>query len=150
MPVHLLQIVQQAVGHTVRTGADDQAHHPVCRQGFLVFPLQVFQFTIRIGIGLEIGEILHLRIFVCKELLALFQLAGNGFLRTAIIGVEGLVVAIGATADSFVSIPVGARKTGIQRYFLYLIGKISLQKKRELIIERRFGFHTYSLCKWQI
>ena len=129
MPVHLLQIVQQAVGHTVRTGADDQAHHPVCRQGFLVFPLQVFQFTIRIGIGLEIGEILHLRIFVCKELLALFQLAGNGFLRTAIIGVEGLVVTIGATADSFVSIPVGARKTGIQRYFLYLIGKISLQKK---------------------
>ena len=122
MPVHLLQIVQQAVGHTVRTGADDQAHHPlptrlprISASGLPVRHTYWYR--------LEIGEILHLRIFVCKELLAFFQLAGNGFLRTAIIGVEGLVVAIGATADSFVSIPVGARKTGIQRYFLYLIGK---------------------------
>ena len=129
MSVHLFQIVQQAVRHTVRTGADNQPHHSICRQGLLVFPLQVFQLTIRIGISLEISEILHTRIFVRKELLALFQLTGNGFLRTAIIGVEGLVVTIGATADSFVSIPVGARKTGIQRYFLYLIGKISLQKR---------------------
>jgi uncharacterized membrane protein len=38
-------------------------------------------------------------------------------------GVKGVVVAVGATASSFGSIPVGTIETGIDTYFLYPFSK---------------------------
>ena len=65
---------------------------------------------------------------------AFFQLLRDGFLGTAIFGIESLIIAISTTAITFGTIPIRTGEPGIERYFLYLIRKITSQEERKLII----------------
>ena len=147
--VYRFQITQQFIGHAVGAGTDDKTYDSIYRQGFFVLPFQSFQFAIGIGVCLEIGKILHLGIFVGKEVLSFFQLPGDGFLSTAIVGVESLVIAIGATAVSFHSVAIGTGEAGIQRYLLYLVREVALQEERKFIVKRLHSYHSILSYKYK-
>ena len=136
MLIDIFQIPEQVVRHTVRAGTDNQPHHIVYGQCLFVLSLQGFQFSVRVGISLKVCQIPHFRVFVGKETLTFFQLQAYRLFRTAIVGIKSLVITVGTAAISLVPVTVGTGKPGILRDFLYLIRKITFQKRREFIIKR--------------
>lgn len=105
---HLRESVEQGVAHTVGTRTYHYAHHVVYPQRLLIEAHQAVYGRIRVGIGLEIGEILHLRIFPAEERLPLLQLSGHRLGVVAIGGVEGAVVTEGTTSVGYSAISIGA------------------------------------------
>lgn len=71
---------------------------------------------------------------MCKESYAIAELICHRSLFASIAGTEALVIAIGASADSFRAISVRTGKTSINGYFLYFIREMSIQKISEFFI----------------
>ena len=134
------QIVEQAVGHAVGACADDDAYDIGHSQCLFVHGCQPWQFGVGVRICLEIRKIFHLRIFPCKKLLSFFQLLRDGQFRLAVVGVESLVVAVGAASGTFQSVAVGAGEARIDGYFLNLHGEMLFQKFSEVVVGFLF-FH---------
>ena len=70
-----------------------------------------------------------------KELLALLQLGGDAAPLAAIVGVERLVVAVGASAPAPGAVAVGAGEACIEADFLYLAGEVAAQEGGEVEVE---------------
>ena len=117
------EIIQQSLRHTVRAGSDNQSPDIRIGEGFLVFGDQRIQFIICVCIGLEIGQVFHIRIFAGKEADTFFQLFRHAFLRMAVFRAERLVVTIRAATETFRPVTVGAGETGVDRYLLHFVGK---------------------------
>ena len=126
VPLQRFQVMQQRIGHAVGARTDYQPHYPIHAECLFVFPFQSFKFRIGIGISLEVGQVFHFGILAHKELLPLFELLTNRFLRFTVLGIKRLVVAIGTSTLSFGSITVGTSKTGVQGDFLNFIRKLIL------------------------
>ena len=139
LPVQPLQIAQQAVGHAVRPGSDDQPHHAVHVQRLLILSPQHVESGIRVCISLKVGQILHGRIFMGEEPLAFLQLHGYGLVGVAIGGIERLVVAIRASAEAHRPVTVGAGEARMERYLLHLEREHPFQVGGKLVVERAFS-----------
>jgi hypothetical protein len=81
---------------------------------------------------LEVCQVFHFWILTSEECFPFFQLLGDASLRGAVFWIEGLVVAVGATASPDFSIPIGAGETGMHGDFLHLKVEEFLQKLREI------------------
>ena len=132
--VQFLQIIEQGIRHTIGTRTDDQAHHIGHGQGFLVLSLQFLQLGIRIGIGLEISQELHVGVLAGKEELTLLQLFGHTLFRLAISRIEGLVVAIRTSAIAHRTVTIRTGETGIQGNLLYLVREMCRQVSRKVVV----------------
>jgi hypothetical protein len=71
---------------------------------------------------------------VGKEGDTFFQLHRHRFCTALEVGAEALVIAIGATANPFVSIPVWTRETSINGYLLYFVRENFSQKVAKIIV----------------
>ena len=87
---------------------------------------------------MEIGQIFHLRVLLGKELLAFFKLLGDGLLGDAIVGIEGLVVAIGAATRAHPSITIGTGEASVERDFLHLHTQLFFQPKTIFVVSFHF------------
>lgn len=99
---------------------------------------QLFQFPIRIGISLKIGQIFHFRVFTYKEPLSFFQLLSNRLSRMAIGRIKCLIITISATSVSYRAVTVRTSKSGINRIFCTLQGKC--------MAKSRISRYKASLC----
>ena len=132
--VQLFQIVEQRIGHAVGTGANDETHDIGDRERFLIFGLEMIERIVGVCIGLEVGKILHLRIFSGKETLALLELLGDGFLRNTIVGIEGLVVAISAAAYTHPTVAIRTGEARVERDLLSLHTQLLFEPKTVFIV----------------
>jgi len=132
--VELFEVIQQGIRHAVRTSADDKTNHVRNRKCLLVFGFQMGEGIVGVGICLEVSEILHVGVFAGKELFSLLQLLSDGLGGDAIVGIEGLVVAIGATACAHPTIAIGTSKTCIEGNFLRLHSQLLSQPNSVLIV----------------
>ena len=128
MLIDAFQIPEQSIRHTIRASADDQR--------LFIFPFQRLQFAVCICISLKVGQILHFRIFMGEETFSFLQLQTYRFLCAAVVRIKSLVIAIGTTAISFISVTIGTSETCIQRNFLHFIWEITFQKRGKFIITR--------------
>ena len=138
--VELCQIIEQLIRHAIRACAYDDAHNIVYLQRLVVKRLELVEWGIGVGEGLEIGQILHIRILVGEELLALFELLGYRVATLAIRGVERAVVAIDATTSGNASIAIRTGKTCIDRNLLHTIGKLTANPRAVVVIIGRIHF----------
>ena len=134
----LLQIVEKGRGHTVGPSADDQSHDVVDAQRLLIPLAQRGEVGIRVCIRLEVGEVLHVRIFTPEERLAFLQLLTNGFPRRAVLGIERLVVAIRAAAGTDAPVAIGAGEAGVHADFLSLAANLAGKPFTEIIIHPHY------------
>ena len=132
--VEFRKVIQQGIGHAVGTGTDDQPHHIRNGECLLVLGLQVVERIVGVGVCLEVSQILHVGIFARKELLALLQLLGDGFGGDAIVGIEGLVVAIGATACAHPSVAIGTGETCVEGDFLHLHSQLIFEPNSVFVV----------------
>lgn len=128
------KIIEEVVGHTVGTSAYDEAYHIGDGEGFFVFGFEILERIIGVGVCLKVSEVLHVGVFAREELLALFQLSGDGLGGDAIVRVEGLVVAIGAASRAHPSITIGAGETSIEGDFLHLHTQLLFQPNSIFIV----------------
>lgn len=138
--VQVFQIVEEFIGYAVRSCADDDAHDIFDAEGLFVELAEMRDGGIGVGIGLEIGEILHLRIFPRKELLACFQLLGDAVLSLTIGGVESTVVAVDAAPRRESSVAIGTGETRIDGNLLHTEGETVAYPRPVIIIIRCIHF----------
>ena len=129
------EIVEKCWRHTVGACADDQPYHIGDGEGFFVFGFEVLERVVGIGVGLKVGEVLHVGIFLGEEAFAFFQLLGDGLGRSTIVGVEGLVVAIGASACAHPTVAVGTGKACVDGYFLGLGAELGGEPGAVVVVE---------------
>ena len=132
--IQLLQIVEQGIRHTVGTGADDDADDIRNGKRLLVFGFKTIESVVGVGVGLKVSQILHVGVFAGKELLAFLELLGDGLFRDAIVRIERLVVAIGATACAHPTVAIGAGEASVERDFLGLHTQLLLQPKTIFVV----------------
>ena len=77
-----------------------------------------------------------------EEPYAILQLLRHGKCWFAIVGVEGLVVAISASSHTFISITVGACETCIHGNLLNLVVEVLGQEGGKIIIWAMCYLHT--------
>ena len=118
--VEVGEIVEKSRRHAVGTSTYDETDNIGNGEGFFVFGFQMVNGIVGVGICLKIGEVLHVGVFSGKEAFAFFQLLRDGLGGGTIVGVEGLVVAIGATTRAHPTVAVGAGKASIDGNFLGL------------------------------
>ena len=126
--LQLHQPVQQFLAYTVGTRPDYQSPHTLHTKGLFIQGHEVVKGAVRVGIGLKIGQIVHLRVLPREELLPGFQLCRDTVGLPAEIGMKGLVVAISTASPPHLSVPVGTGETGIDGQLLYFSGEIFRQK----------------------
>ena len=132
--VEFRKVIQRGIGHAVGTGSDDQPHHIGNGERLLVLGFQVVECIVGVGVCLKVCQILHVGIFARKELLALLQLLGDGFGGDAIVGVEGLIVAIGATACAHPSVAIGTGETCVEGDFLHLHSQLIFEPNSVFVV----------------
>lgn len=69
-----------------------------------------------------------------KESDAIGQLFRNCFGWLAVTGAEALIITIGASATTFISVAVGTGKSGIDGYFLYFIWEFCRKEFSKIVI----------------
>ena len=132
--VELFEIIQQGIRHTVRASANDKTDDIRNGKGFLIFGDEVGESIISVGVCLEVSEVLHVGVFASKELLALLELLSDGFGGDAIVRIEGLVVAIGATTCAHPTVSIGTSETCIEGDFLRLHPQLVFQPNSVFIV----------------
>ena len=132
--VELFELIQQGIRHTVRASANDQTDDIRNGKGFLIFGDEIGESIISVGVCLEVCEVLHVGVFASKELLALLELLSDGFGGDAIVGIEGLVVAIGATTCAHPTVSIGTSETCIEGDFLRLHPQLVFQPNSVFIV----------------
>ena len=132
--VELFEVIQQGIRHTVRASANNQTDDIRNGKGFLIFGDEVGEGVVSVGVCLEVSEVLHVGVFASKELLALLELLSDGFSGDAIVGIEGLVVAIGATTSAHPTVSIGTSETSIERDFLRLHPQLVFQPNSVFIV----------------
>lgn len=75
--IEVFEIIQECIGHTVRTSAYDKPNDIRDGEGFLIFGFEVLEGIVGVGVCLKVSEELHVRIFAGEEMLALLQLPGD-------------------------------------------------------------------------
>ena len=68
----------------------------------------------------------------------LTHLLGYGFIAMAIGRVEGLVIAICATAAPFGAVAIRTGETAVEGYFLHLERETALQETRKVVVVKTF------------
>ena len=105
--------------HAIRSGAYDYAHHSRVLQSPEIVPLELFQTAIGVGIGLEISKIgIGVAVASPVELQPLVNLRQYVLGSGAVGGVEGGIVAEGASSATHAAVPVGAGESRIDDHFL--------------------------------
>lgn len=132
--VEIFEVIQQGIRHTVRASANNQTDDIWNRKGFLIFGDEVGEGVVSVGICLEVSEVLHVGVFASKELLALLELLSDGFGGDAIVRIEGLVVAIGATTCAHPTVSIGTSETSIEGDFLRLHPQLVFQPNSVFIV----------------
>lgn len=132
--VELFEVIQQSIRHTVRASANDQTDDIKNGKGFLIFGDEVGEGVVSVGVCLEVSEVLHVGVFASKELLALLELLSDGLGGDAIVGIEGLVVAIGATTCAHPTVSIGTSETCIEGDFLRLHPQLVFQPNSVFIV----------------
>ena len=122
--IQFFQIVQQIIGHTVRSCSYDQPHHISHSQCLFILAFQLLQFTVSISISLKISQIFHFRIFPGKEPLSFLQLLSHRLIRMAISRVKRLVIAISTAPITYRTIPIRTSKACINGNLLHLERKV--------------------------
>ena len=130
------QIFEQLPRHAIGPRTDDKPHDTGVSQRFFVTSHKTGHFSISAGIGLKIGQIFHLGIFTSKKSNTFIELLRNTPPRMTVIGAESLVIAVRTTAPPFRAVPIGTRKSRIQRDFLYLIRETGSQIISHIGIKR--------------
>ena len=138
--VQLLQVVEQWFGHAVGACADDQSHHVFHCQRFLVFGLERIQAAVGVGVCLKVSEVFHCRVFLAEKVLALSQLLCDRLVGTAVLGVECLVVAVGASACAHRAVAVGTGEPGVDGYLLHLLPELAVEPCSEIVVLHRSPF----------
>lgn len=136
--VEFFEIVEEVVGHAIRTSAYDEPYDIGNGEGFFVFVFKVLEGIVGVGVGLEISEVLHVGVFAREKTLALLKLLGDGLLGDAIVGIEGLVVAIGAATRAHPSITIGTGEASVERDFLHLHAQLFFQPKTIFVVSFHF------------
>lgn len=107
--------VAEKIGrHAVGTRTNDKPYHVRHRKGFFVLRFQMRERIIGIRVGLKVGEVFHVGVLASEETLAFFQLLSDGLGGGAIIGIEGLIVAIGTATCTNLAIAVRTCKTSMK------------------------------------
>ena len=132
--IELFEVIQQGIRHTVRASANNQTDDIWNRKGFLIFGDEVGESIVSVGVCLEVSEVLHVGVFASKELLALLKLLSDGLGGDAIVGIEGLVVAIGATTCAHPTVSIGTSETSIEGDFLRLHPQLVFQPNSVFIV----------------
>lgn len=128
------QIIEQLITDAIGAGAYDDAHDIRNLQRLLVERLELGEWGIGVGEGLEIGQVLHIRIFVGEETLTLFELLGYRVATLTVRGVERAVVAIDATTCGNAAIAIGTGEACINRNLLHTIGKLTANPGAVVVI----------------
>lgn len=132
--IEFFEIIQQGIRHTVRASANDQTDDTRNGKGFLIFGDKVGEGIVSVGVCLEVSEVLHVGVFASKELLTLLELLSDGLGGDAIVGIEGLVVAIGATTSAHPTVSIGTSETCIEGDFLRLHPQLVFQPNSVFIV----------------
>ena len=114
----ICQILQDIIFDAIGTCANDEPDNIFDRKSLLVTMAQQVQRSIGVGIGLEIGQILHIRILARKEALPCFELFADAG-RAATVGrIERISTTEGASSRPNVSITIGTGESTIKHEFL--------------------------------
>ena len=137
------QVVEQLLGHTVGACADDNPLYAGDGEGLFVFLNQPGRLSVGVCVRLEIGQVLHLRVFAAEKPDTLGNLLGDALVALAVVGAERLVVAVGASAVPFAAVAVGTGEAGVDRDFLDLPLEVLFQKIAEVVV----SCHVFS-SRW--
>ena len=132
--IDFLKIIQKHIGHAVGTSAYHKPYHIGNGEGFFVSGFEVLEGVVGVGVCLKISKILHFWIFRRKEVFAFFQLLRDGLGGGTIVGIEGLVVAIGAASLAHSSIAVGTSEARIEGYLLRLRAQLCCKPRAVVVI----------------
>ena len=116
--IELAEIIEELVGHAVRSRANDDSHDVVDAQCLFVEYLKTVERVIGISIGLEVGQILHVGVFAGEEALAFLQLLADGVATVAVGGIKRSVVAEDAASCGNTAVAIGAGEACIHRNLL--------------------------------
>lgn len=148
--VELFEVIQQGIRHTIRASANNQTNDIRNGKGFLIFGDEVGEGVVSVGVCLEVSEVLHVGVFASKKLLALLELLSDGLGGDAIVRIEGLVVAIGATTCAHPTVSIGTSETSIEGDFLRLHPQLVFQPNSVFIVQCHVANRHFSTTKVKI
>jgi hypothetical protein len=83
---------------------------------------------------LKVGQVAHLRVLTREKGNAILELSAYAEVRVTIVGIKGLVVAVGTSSPTLRTIAVGASKASMNRNLLHLSLEILRKEGGEVII----------------
>ena len=116
-------------------------------ESLLIFGNAVLHFSVGVGVGLEVSEVLHLRILLLKEGNPFIDLLSDALELRGIVGTEALIIAVSTSPLAHRTITRGARKACCKGDLLHLLTwKISLEKGCKVYVrEGRMGVLLHTL-----
>ena len=132
--IEAAQVVEQFGGYAVGARPYHDAYDIIHAQRLFIERLEMGEGSVGVGVGLEVGEILHVGVFAGKELLALLQLLADAVAMVAVGGIEGAVVAEDAPASGNAAVAVGACEPSIHRNLLDAEGETAANPGAIIVI----------------
>ena len=95
------KFVKEFLRHTIGTSANNDAINFFYCESFAIQIHYHVNISMRVGVGLEVGEITHVGVFLPEKMFPLFELLCDRLRRGTIGGIKRLIIAISATTTTF-------------------------------------------------